>query len=601
MVGAKRKVTVLLVAVMLIFTAMFAGCGTANRNTAAPSSSAAAATESTQASAQPSEQAEEPVVLTILAPAVNDAQVGVQDDAVAKEIEKVMGVRMDITPANAVNDINAKLAAMIASDDLADIDYLGNNDLMQSAVTAQVLLPLDDLIEKYGQDLKKNVPMMLKYSKSNQSVGKNGQSDGKTYVLGGFPVGTFGPDSADSFSIPWVRWDLYKKLGYPKVDSIDDYISLMKQLVALEPTTPDGKKTYGAGAFMGDSQWNGDYVVWASIPFIYGYTVNTYTSVVDLISNDFINFLGDPDSKFYVAAAFWNRLYREGLLDPESFTMKKDDYIARVTQGRYLFSFGGQYTLDYNSKALASGEKEKFFVQLPPPKDTKAVWVQLDQPVGTPTNGVGIAKKCQYPDKAFKLLNYFGSLDGSMLLANGVEGQTWQMVDGKPALMDGIFDRYQKDENFLRTTGAGKYDLMMFMFEFNKIPEFDNSTINLYSQYGNTHPDFNPAEQDEVNHYGITKPLDLITRQAQITASAPENALIPALPKDIQDMANNVDKFAFDNYIKMILAKSESDYEAEKAKFMEGAKQAGNDTVVKWYQDERVKAVEAYNKIKAGN
>lgn len=599
MIGSKRRLVIMVLVVAMLCTMVLfqSGCGTNKNAATSDTTTTGSKVEATTATA--ATVPAEPVELSILGPEVGGAQVGIQDDEVAKEIEKLTGVKMNLTPADAVADVNVKLAAMIASNDLPDITFFGNNDLMQSAVTAKILLPMDNLIEKFGQDLKKNVPLMLNYSKTNQSVGKDGKSDGNTYILGGLPVGPYGSVGVDTNSIPWVRWDLYKKLGYPSVDSIDDYIPLIKKLVALEPKAPNGKKTYGIGSFLGDGQWNGDYVVWASIPFIYGYGINTYACVNDAITNDFVNFLGDPDSKFYVAAKFWNRAYREGLLDPESFTMKKDDYRTRVAQGRYLFSFAGQNTAQYNVTAKENGEKEKYFVQLPPPKDTKAVSKIVIQPVGTPTNGWGISKNTKNPELAMKFLNFLASVDGSLLIMNGVKGGSWDIVDGKPQLLPGMYEKQYDEANAKK--GYGKYVNFMFMTPTSKLKEYGDINIDLYIQYFSEHPDLNPAQLDLCEHYGVKTPLELITRQANIESSAPENALIPALPQDIQDKSNNVDKYAFDNFIKMIIAKTEGDYEAAKAKFMDGAKNAGNEEVVKWYQDERVKAVEQFNKIKAGN
>lgn len=591
----KRLLAMILVMAMLITVVLFqSGCGTkSTEDTSSTVAAATTATTTTPATPEP------PVELTIMGPAVFGAQAGVQDDPVAKEIEKLTGVRMSLTAANAISDMNAKIAAQIASNDLADITYFQSNDLMQNAVTANILLPMDDLIKQYGQDLQKNVPLMLNYSKTNQSVGKSGIPDGKTYVLGGLPVGPYGVAGGDSYAIPWVRWDLYKKLGYPSVDSVDDYIPLMKKLVALEPKTPDGKKTYAAGAFLGDTLWNADAILWATIPFEYGITCNTFANNVDMLSNDFLDFLGDPNSKYMVAAKFWNQIYREGMLDPESFTMKKDNYIEKVTQGRYPFTFMGQYAIDYNAKAAARGEKEKYFVMLPPPKDTKAVWVVLNQPVGTPTNGVAISKNCKYPEKAMKLLNFFGSKEGMMLVTNGIKGQTWDIVDGKPATLPGEFDKHAKDPNYQVTTGAGRYSGLMFITEGTKNPDYD-MIYNIFTQESlNVIP--NPAYADFCQHYGVSKPMDLITKQAQIVASAPENALIPAMPQDIMDLSNNVDKFEFDNFVKMIIAKNENDFVTEQTKFMEGANKAGNQKVIDWLKAERVKALEKFNAVKQGN
>lgn len=589
-----KKVSLLvLVIVMLCSMLLFqSGCGASKENATTPTVQASTATV-----AATTVVPEQPVELTIMAPTIMEGvQTGLQDDAVTKEIERVTGVTMNIVGVSS-GDTNTKIAAMIASNDMSDITYFTTPDLMQNAVTANLLLPLDELIEKYGQDFKKNIPQILGFSKTNLSIGKTGVSDGKTYILGGMPVGKFNALGNWTMGIPWVRWDLYKKLGYPKVDSIDDYIPLMKQLMALEPKTADGKKTYALGANMAEGPWSGDWCVWGSISGVYGNSVNTYASVTDLITNEFINFVGDPDSKFFAAAKFWNQAYREGVLDPESFTMKSSTFVEKQKQGRYLFSMGSM-GLEYNFAVLPKGEKEKLFVQLPPPKDTKSVWCGVDQPVGTPTNGVGISQKCKYPEQAMKFLNYLASIDGTLTLLDGVKGQYWDMVDGKPALKAGAYDEYNKDITaFGLKTGVSKYKNMLFMSGFNEIAEY-GKYLNMFEYERNNNEPLNPQEQDEVQYYNVKKPLDLVTNQCQVLASAPENALMSAPPQNIADISSAVDKYVYDNFMRMILAKTESAYEAEKTKFLAGVKEVGNDTVVQWNKDERVKALAKYNSAK---
>lgn len=598
MTGVQRKWTAAVVALIMLCTVVLSGCSGTKNDAATPSTSPNTSPSASKEAESPA-PLEEPVELTIIGPDVN-GPTGVQDDPVAKEIERLTGVRMNLTSASAVSDINAKLAAQIASDDLSDIIFFTNNDLMQSAISANELLPLDDLIAEYGQDLKKNVPLVLDYSRTNLSVNKNGESDGKTYVIGGTPVGPYGYDTFNSYTIPSVRYDLFKKLGYPEVDSIDAYIPLMKQMLALEPETADGKKVYGTGIYMGDSAWNGDYVMWASVPAVYGYTVNTYTSVVDMITGDFVNFVGDPDSKFYAAGKLWNQFHREGLLDPDSFTMKKDEFVDKVTQGRYVFVWQSNRTLDYNANALKNGEKEKYFVPLPPPKDTQAVWWSVDQPVGTPGTGWAISKKTKHPEKAFKLLNFLASNEGMLLLFNGIKETHWNDVNGLASINPEVYQQWLTDPDFSTKTGAGKYSKLAFVSDNTINPDY-NKLYNLFLDPELQIPNMNPATKEMLEHYGVNTPAELVTRQVKQTiASVPESALIPALPKELADIANNVDKYVFDNFMKMIIAKNDEQYEAEKTKFLEGVKKVGNDTVVKWYQDERIKAKAALEKMKSG-
>lgn len=581
-----RKLAALatLLAVILAIPVFQGGCSAKPGPTQAPSAVAPAAT------ATPSE---EPVELTILGPYVSNAQNGIQTDDVAKEIERATGVRMNLITGT---DTATKLVAMIASDDMPDIALFANNDTMRSAVSAKVLLPLDDYLDKYGQNLLNNVPIMIDYARDYESLDKDGKSDGKIYILGGLPVGVFGYNPAKCFSLPVIRWDLYKKAGYPKLDTLDDHIEAMKKMVAEQPTTPDGKKVYGTGMWIGDGPWNGDYIVWGTITSMYGLTINTYCNVTNMPENDYQFFLTDPSSKFFTAARFWNKLNREGLLDPDSFTMKVDDYNQKVAEGRYVYGFAGWLFDTYNQASMAANSPDSYYVQIPPPKDDNAVWVSVNQPTGTPTNGYGISKKCKYPEKAVGFLDYLASYAGCETIFSGVQGKTWDIVDGKPEVFDETLDQKTNDPDFNAKTGVAKYQGMTFLTNNTKDPKYD-TFLDFFLTTKVVQKSLTPGDKEECEYFDVDLPADLITRQTKnIIAYAPENLLIPPLPKDLQTISDNCDKYVFDNFIKMILAKTDAEYEAAQADFIAGERALGYDTVVQWWQAEREKAKIEFNK-----
>lgn len=599
MSSTMNRILVLFVATAMML-ALLGGCAAPAASQPAATTAAASnsATAAASASATATAQSEEPVELTVVGPWINNAPLGVQTDDIAKELEKRTGVRMNLTSYYAVADINSKIAAMIASDDMPDLTSFGTNELMQSAVTAKVLLPLNDYIAKYGDNLKANVPMMLDYSKNYQSKDKNGNTDGETYVLGGFPVGVFGYDPTKAQVLPYMRWDLYKKAGYPKLDSIDDYFTVMKALLAQNPESRDGKKVYGIGAAFGDGPWAGDYVLWGSIEGEYGDTCNTYANVTAMGTNEYEYWLTDPNSHYFKCAAFWNRCYREGLLDPDSFTMKTDAYYEKVKQGRYVFGWQGSQFDAYNTDSVAKGLTDDYYVQVPPPKDSDGVWISINQPTGTPTNGWGISKKTKYPEKAFKFLDYLASYEGCELLHSGVQGQIWDIVDGKPVIKPDVLNAWMTDPDFMTKTGVGKYFFLALLTPNTTDPKL-NTPLNFFLQPEALALKMNPGDKEECAYYGVKVPMDLVTNQTKnIISNAPENLLIPPLPKDLQDMSNNCDKYAFDNYMPMILAKTEADFNAARDKFIAGAKEAGYDTVVKWFTDQRVIAKQKYDSTK---
>ena len=50
---------------------------------------------------------------------------------------------------------------------------------------------------------------------------------------------------------PYLRWDLYAQLGYPKIDTIEDLLPILKQMQELSPTNEDGEPVYAFSFLQG--------------------------------------------------------------------------------------------------------------------------------------------------------------------------------------------------------------------------------------------------------------------------------------------------------------------------------------------------------------
>ena len=67
--------------------------------------------------------------------------------------------------------------------------------------------------------------------------------DGDLYIWG-MCKGTWHDGTVPTCS-HYIRWDLYKEAGYPKLESYDeDLLDVLEELVKLEPETADGQKIY---------------------------------------------------------------------------------------------------------------------------------------------------------------------------------------------------------------------------------------------------------------------------------------------------------------------------------------------------------------------
>lgn len=318
---------------------------------------------------------------------------------------------------NIIPDTNGAYQTRMESGDLGDIVVWGNNgDQYQSAVDKGMLYDWneDDVLADYGQDISKYFPDAIT---ANQEL----NSDGKVYGVGNSLTNQAGEH--DLFIYDWgTRWDLYSQLGYPQVDTLDDLESVLKQMQAICPTGDDGKQTYAVSLW---PDWDGNMVMYVKglASAYYGYD-ELGIGMYDSSNGDFYDCL-DENGPYMKALKFFNQLYRDNLLDPDSMTQTYDTMISKVRAGDVLFSiFNYSGTIGYNNAAHEA--ENKYMAPLVPTQASTAV-------NGLSTSGStriwSIGNNSVYPEKAMELINWLCTPEGAMTNWYGIRGLMWDYDD----------------------------------------------------------------------------------------------------------------------------------------------------------------------------
>ena len=107
----------------------------------------------------------------------------------------------------------------------------------------------DGLLDKYGQDIKKYAGQSL------DAISKQYGGGTAVYAVGHNVGSGSGPsESANMTFGPWLRWDLYQQLGSPEIKTLEDYLTVVKQMQELSPKSDSGKPVYGFSLW---SDWDG--------------------------------------------------------------------------------------------------------------------------------------------------------------------------------------------------------------------------------------------------------------------------------------------------------------------------------------------------------
>ncbi|MBP1996041.1 extracellular solute-binding protein [Paenibacillus eucommiae] len=568
----QKMLLLMLVAIMLTV----AGCG---QKTEEPVKATPAGT----AQGEGTKPAEPPVELTMSAPPFSQSfPPGFQDDPVMKEIEKKLNIKLNIIPANAVGDVSAKFAAQLASGDLPDIASIPSAEMYKKIISAKAALPLDDYLEKYGQHIVKEIPQRVEYSRKFMSTDVDGNNDGKLYILN-----TGGDSASDPLEVqaaPNLRYDLWKKLGFPKLETMDDYLPVLKQMMELEPVNSDGKKNYGVSGWFADS-W-GDWPFQTVFGMMEGKSFVRNWGVLDMESNELTPLLTDPDSYFWKGITWFNKAYRLGILDPDSFTMKWDNYLEKLNSNRNLLSWtaneGGTQAF------IQGGTPEKGYFQMPAPNNLDKYIVSFAAPLGM--YSFMISKNTKHPEKAVELLDFLLSYEGTRLIVNGVEGVHWDEVDGKPVFKQEVLDGLKNDTDYRIKSGLNKYNNLAGRGYDIVDPRFN---IPLYFMF---QPQYvkermSAVQKEGVEHFGVELPGDLITKTKKykyFDTSVAAN--YPPPTEDIKLIETKLANFIKTNQYKMIALKTEAEFTEQKAKFIAEVQKLGADQVYQWYKDEIAKA-----------
>lgn len=565
----------------LLMSAIACGQGDSSTpDSTAPQSQTAVST------ASESSVSKEPITLTLSTEQVVPGIVpGVQSNPVADAIKEKTGITMNIISAD-----TEKVKVLLAGGDLPDI-MLVAPDQGKVALTGKAAMPLKKLLETNGKDILAN--------QASLDVINNrlGNTDGEYYFI---PNGVVPDAKTYTNYSPWIgwytRWDLYKEQGYPELKSYDDMIPMLAAEMKAHPTTDEGKKVYGI------SGWT-DWGLWfLHVPFIYaeGWTENTKNTCTKPDGTYVHRYAAD--GPLWRGIEFYNKAYRAGILDPDCFTMKYADYDAKLKAGQLLTSHAGWLLDGANSYFQSKGQSDKGFVaQVVEGAISQAN--SLDSIVGLNDPWKLISKSCKNPERAMDLLNFFSTPEGARLIGNGIQGVHWDIENGKPEMKDEIIKQSVTDTEYNTKTGINLYG--KFSGLGGSYIMADGSYINLMLNDKVNKTKLTKLDEDYSKYYGGSYPGDAwnnLLKQGKVKDLSPY--YIPALPAlqpqsgdDINKLESNIEQILTKEYAKAVMAKTDEDFQAQKARIMKLVNDAGFAQVDAFWKDSYQKGLETYQSL----
>lgn len=347
-------------------------------------------------------------------------------NAVSEKITEETGVTVNfVTP---IGNEEEKLNSLISLDALPDIITLGWwEPQITKMIDGDMVYALNSLADEYD---------MYFYEVADETILNWYRSeDGNVYQ---YPCSSYTPKDLEKYdSIPsnqtfLVRKDIYEAIGSPDMTTVEGFYEAVKKAKEMFPTV-DGKELIPIGAHVFDE---------------------TGCVSFDQMLMNFLAIPNEKDGKFYdryTDAEYikWMKMFRqlgeEGYLLNDIFVDQRTQMSEKLAEGRYFCMLYQRTDMADQQKILYEKDPDSIYMAVDGPRNSDGSEYML------PMTGINgwtvtlVSKNCEHPDRAIAFLDYLMSEHGQMLTYLGVEGVTYDMVDGEPVIKEEVQELLSTD------------------------------------------------------------------------------------------------------------------------------------------------------------
>ncbi len=373
-----------------------------------------------------------------------------------------------------------KLNTMIASDSLPDLVTLGwYEQQVPQLSTDTYTYPISELADKYD-------PYFWKVA-SPDIVNWYKDKEGKLFA---YPCNGNTPDDTEKYSVLsnrsfLVRKDIYEAIGKPDMRTPEGFLGAIKAAKEKFPKADNGQPLIGFGSDFFSATGNKTYED----------MLMDFIAVPREQNGQWFDLkCGNPDPDYIKWLKTFRKANELGYMPTDVYVDDRTKIEEKIQQGRY-------FALMYQWKdamtplgQLYANKPNEIYISVDGPANSK-----LDPPKLAVSGYSGweltmITKNCKKPDRAIKLLTYGMSDEGQKAVYLGKEGETYDMVDGKPVIKPEV----NKLKNSDMATFKKKYNT------FGEIWMFNSSMMNLWEpDPGQPFNQYREWAKGKSAHYGV--------------------------------------------------------------------------------------------------
>lgn len=355
---------------------------------------------------------------------------GIQSGWFAKIVKDKFNMELNIIAPNVAGGGDTLYEIRSAAGDLGELIIVGaDNGRLEKLVTAGLIVDMKDYLKEKD---------IMQYETAIRTLNDVVSGDGiyaiPSELSSNSPL--IPSETTELTYGPYLRWELYAQLGYPKISTLEDLLPILKDMQELMPYGDTGEPTYAFSFF---KDWDGNLMNNAKQPAcLYGYDEIGFV-LAKADGSDYQSII-DEDSMYARVLRFYFEANQMGLVDPDSPTQNYDSVFKKYEKGNLLFSIWpwlGQSA--YNT--LSNKEEGKGFMLVP--IEDMQIFSYGCRTSGNAKTVMAIGSNAQDPQRLADFIDWLYSPEGIQISgaqpsggAAGPEGFTWEMSEAGPVLTD---------------------------------------------------------------------------------------------------------------------------------------------------------------------
>lgn len=533
---------------------------------------------------------EEPLVIDVFDSLANYQ--GMQSGWFAKLVKDKFNMELNIIAPNVSGGGDTLYRTRAAAGNLGDLIICsGQNNNLQDLVTAGLVIDMQDYL-KDGE--------IMKYEKAIRNLNDPIDSTAIYAIPSSvsFQNCTQPSESGDPTFGPYLRYDLYAALGYPSIETLDDLLSVLAQMQALQPVSESGNPTYAFSFF---KDWDGNMMNSAKQPAcFYGYDEYGFV-LAKADGSDYQDIMQD-DSFYLRNLKMYFDANQLGLVDPASPNQNYNEMFDKYAAGDILYApwpWLGQSA--YNTLSNRTSGKGFMFV----PIEDMQILLNGCNPYGDDTSIIAVGRNAKDPERLADFINWLYSPEGiyansaqSVTGTAGPEGLTWEMTGDGPALTEvGVEALLRSDVKLPDSWGGGMWKDGISRINFTTVILTDtapNGYPYRYTQWDSYRQmDDTTLEKAWKNHMQADSTMDYLLQTGKYLVSPGCSYFSTTESNEISTIRNQCKRIIVDTSWAMVFAKDEETFYELQSTMQETVRSLGYEQVLLHDMDL------AHNKINA--